>query len=411
MDARRDNGHGGADVRGQPQKAAPLDAATAAEAEFAGNLRPRNAPTAQLEQSGVDLGSPFEAMRHHFVLYITRSIGHIVLTGAMVRREDGDGSMVAISVCVDRKAALLRGNDLADQVTMDVAPAAMASDVWQHLVTLLETTRNPARLDPRIKVASNHVQDLVDAVESDITAQRDDLAKAVEEAHALLASVHAQAAKPPGQIQIHPDHSDPTLPFGVGMFDGFQRWINQRSIPYLHRTNAELVAIYAEINAAANAANAEVEALNRAALEAQRPAMIAKYERKKAERAAANAQAEAERLEQVAGRLRTGYWETTTGSYNDRRYSPPWCAKVTGVKPRGELVYEWGDSTARHGSAGLLRVACAPGDIVAWGQKDLRKPGSSAHNLLVMEADGTMREIDRTEAYRLLTAKVESAAS
>jgi hypothetical protein len=146
MDARRDNGHGGADVRGQPQKAAPLDAATAAEAEFAGNLRPRNAPTAQLEQSGVDLGSPFEAMRHHFVLYIARSIGHIVLTGAMVRRERWRKTMAQYEIH-NRVSGLFIG--VYDGDSEDAALDTMSRDAgyesFAHCSTARETDETSDR--------------------------------------------------------------------------------------------------------------------------------------------------------------------------------------------------------------------------------------------------------------------------
>lgn len=56
-----------------------------------------------------------------------------------------------------------------------------------------------------------------------------------------------------------------------------------------------------------------------------------------------------------------------TDRYNDRRYGKPWIARVVGKE------FAWGEWEGRPGEAGKLRIDAEPGDLVAEGQKDLRK--------------------------------------
>lgn len=130
-------------------------------------------------------------------------------------------------------------------------------------------------------------------------------------------------------------------------------------------------------------------------LEAQKAADEAENQ-KQAEVAAKTAEA---RKARWAERLASGYWTKETPSYNDRRHGPYWCASVSfadGPKP----IYTWGESTGKWGQAGVLRVPCKPGDIVAWGQKDLRRPDKSNHYLLAMDDNGSMVEMSKTQAWK-----------
>jgi hypothetical protein len=150
---------------------------------------------------------------------------------------------------------------------------------------------------------------------------------------------------------------------------------------------------------------AEHNAPHLAEVERLRVEHLARAER---QRAADKLAREAADIEWGRVALESGHWELETGAYNERRHGAPWCARVTfpsGPKP----VYEFGDSTAKWGKPGLLRVACRPGEVIAWGQKDLRNPGRGEHTIAVMESDGRMREVTKTEAYRLVTA-VEGGA-
>jgi hypothetical protein len=86
------------------------------------------------------------------------------------------------------------------------------------------------------------------------------------------------------------------------------------------------------------------------------------------------------------------------GPYNFRRYSKPWGAVVTfdGVKAqydfsRGAYL---GDDMG-----GKVVIACSPGDIVAKGQRDNRKPKHTDNTWYVVDDDGSTRAIDRAAAF------------
>jgi hypothetical protein len=99
--------------------------------------------------------------------------------------------------------------------------------------------------------------------------------------------------------------------------------------------------------------------------------------------------------------------EKETTSYNARRFSHPWIAKVDfTADPKGKFNFcEFvGDD-----KGGLLLVLDAiEGDIIATGQKDFRKPKNSAPNWWVVK-DGTLvRLAGKVEAYKLSQAKPQS---
>lgn len=79
-----------------------------------------------------------------------------------------------------------------------------------------------------------------------------------------------------------------------------------------------------------------------------------------------------------------------TGAYNDRRYGKPWIARVDySQSSKGEFAF--GDWVGRPGSEGELYVEASPGDIVACGQKDFRKPRNSAPDYYIVTANGGLR--------------------
>lgn len=91
-----------------------------------------------------------------------------------------------------------------------------------------------------------------------------------------------------------------------------------------------------------------------------------------------------------------------TNIYNQRRYGRPWIAKVDFSKStKGD--FSWGDWTGDHynGGAGILSISANPGDIIAEGQKDFRKPQNSAPDYSVVAADGELEYIgDKGAAYK-----------
>jgi hypothetical protein len=89
-------------------------------------------------------------------------------------------------------------------------------------------------------------------------------------------------------------------------------------------------------------------------------------------------------------------WEYS--SYNPRRYSKPWGARVTfkGATPS----YDFNVSTyLGDDNGGRLVIVCNPGDIVARGQRDTRQAKKTENIWYVINADGTATEVSRTAAY------------
>ncbi len=98
--------------------------------------------------------------------------------------------------------------------------------------------------------------------------------------------------------------------------------------------------------------------------------------------------------------------EITTGSYNERRYEKPWIAKVDFSDPKGNFI--WGDwvGDARTGSSGILIIEVNPGDVIAEGQKDFRKPKNSSPSYAKVFSDGTLFYFNsKAEAYKYFQEK------
>jgi hypothetical protein len=96
-----------------------------------------------------------------------------------------------------------------------------------------------------------------------------------------------------------------------------------------------------------------------------------------------------------------------TGSYNQRRYSKPWIARVDfGKNPNGDFTF--GDWVGDHynGSSGLLVIEANTGDIIATGQKDFRQPKNSTPDWYVVDENGKLCPLEgRKEAYQLSVNK------
>lgn len=104
----------------------------------------------------------------------------------------------------------------------------------------------------------------------------------------------------------------------------------------------------------------------------------------------------------------------TTSSYNERRYSSPWIARVDfSTNVQGE--FQWGDWIGDKGSGGLLELDCEPGDIVARGQKDNSKPRNSAPDwycAIELQGKSILRPIGgKADALKLFRMGREAAAA
>lgn len=79
----------------------------------------------------------------------------------------------------------------------------------------------------------------------------------------------------------------------------------------------------------------------------------------------------------------------STYEYNDRRYGRPWIARVDfSHDPKG--VFEWGTWIGQPGEPGELIIDAEPGDVVAEGQRDYRKPRHSAPRWYVVDESGEL---------------------
>jgi len=90
-----------------------------------------------------------------------------------------------------------------------------------------------------------------------------------------------------------------------------------------------------------------------------------------------------------------------TSSYNHRRFSKPWIAKVDFSTAKGD--FSFGDWTGDHynGGEGVLGINANPGDIIAQGQKDFRQPKNSAPDFYIVGADGKLEDLgDKGAAYK-----------
>jgi hypothetical protein len=317
--------------------------------------------------------------------------------------------MVAISVSVDRRAALLAGHDLGNTVVIDVTPETIGTELWPVLVADLLVTTDPPSLQV-ISVSAPTPEAVRDALIRRWDAHVAKNVEALAKLRAAIAETERMMAATPTIVQLYIEPPYPPLIMLNSKYPGYRRELprvssHPASMPSTFDADqrAEWMTLIDRYDAVVAQNNAELATLNAAALEAALPEMRAAYIANQASVAAEKAVTAQRQAALCKARLESGYWEHKVLGYNDRRYGAPWCARITGIEARGNLAYAFGDSTARHGSSGLLRVACKPGEIIAWGQKDNRRPDSSEHHILQMQNDGSMNTIDRTEAYRQLT--------
>lgn len=88
------------------------------------------------------------------------------------------------------------------------------------------------------------------------------------------------------------------------------------------------------------------------------------------------------------------------GSYNSRRYSKPWAAIIT-FDGTGKAKYNFEAGTyLGNDEGGALIITAQPGDIIAAGQKDNRKPQNSDNNWYIVGDNNDLIGISKAEAFR-----------
>ena len=88
------------------------------------------------------------------------------------------------------------------------------------------------------------------------------------------------------------------------------------------------------------------------------------------------------------------------GSYNSRRYGRPWAAIIT-FDGTGRANYNFGAGTyLGNDEGGELIITAQPGDIIAAGQKDNRKPQNSTNDWYLVGDTNELIGISRADAFR-----------
>lgn len=139
---------------------------------------------------------------------------------------------------------------------------------------------------------------------------------------------------------------------------------------------------YAELQAASAERTAQAKAAVQAEIDAAR-AKMEEENRKEKEKAAAFAKAK------YAKRLETGIVEISWPRDDRREWGEPWIAKLktrsNGRKPEYDFSEGSYDLTSE-----TLSIPCKPGEVIAYGQKNYRKPKHTAHKVVRMEPDGRL---------------------
>lgn len=91
------------------------------------------------------------------------------------------------------------------------------------------------------------------------------------------------------------------------------------------------------------------------------------------------------------------------GSYNQRRYSRPWIAKITNWQIGGKPEIEWGRYIG-DSNGGEVEIDAQAGDIIRTGQKDNRGNNTNADWYLVQE-DGSLLSTDAAGARKAWDAR------
>lgn len=307
-----------------------------------------------------------------------------------------------ISVSIDQKAALLKGLVLRSEEIIEVSPDMMAPDLLRILVGVIDMSKYPPALRSGAKWADVYTTGLSDASVDALIAMLAEMKETNDRAvtQRVAQEIEEMAEREARVTKFEADgiwrqaREDYGVKWEKWQGDHVNIWkMSDDQIARLGARRQVLGPICEAHNAPLEMAVAEAKAAQEAKVEA----------REKAEKEAK----EAALVVTATKRLETGYWERETPEYNSKRESAPWCASVTfpdGAKP----VYAWGESTGTWGKAGLMRLRCGPGDIIAWGQKDLRRPDRSQHKIQIMLGSGRMRDVTATEAFRI--ASLEAAA-
>lgn len=86
----------------------------------------------------------------------------------------------------------------------------------------------------------------------------------------------------------------------------------------------------------------------------------------------------------------------TVGSYNERRYSAPWIAKITAWPIGGYPTLVFGACVDGHEA----EIDANPGDLVKYGQKDYRNKNGTENDFAVVTSELTLKRLTAGEARK-----------
>jgi len=148
------------------------------------------------------------------------------------------------------------------------------------------------------------------------------------------------------------------------------------------------LALVGACNAREQELKREIAALNEAEQARIAPLVQAARAAHEAKEAAEKAVKEAELQKKMAERLATGIYTVSMERGDRKDWGEPWIAKLisrNGKRPDydfSEGKYDLATET--------LSIPCKPGDTVAYGQKNYRKPKRTIHEIRLMTAEGRM---------------------
>jgi hypothetical protein len=85
--------------------------------------------------------------------------------------------------------------------------------------------------------------------------------------------------------------------------------------------------------------------------------------------------------------------EIPFSSYNPRRYSKPWGAKITFAGPRPEFDF------AGHWDGNAVVISAEPGEVICYGQRDNRGKGTTKQ-FAIVQADGKIADVSESTARK-----------
>lgn len=313
---------------------------------------------------------------------------------------------MTIDVNMDVRGALLLGRVVREWEPVEVSTEGLG-DVWADMVLGLDMSVIPPRLRGLAGLVDGTESEIADRYRSQRSARDDADRATADRIDQMTAGLRLERSVIGPRIEgteiVGWRHGETRL-LGLTLADPNGVRLAGKPPVYAPTDGALARAAYDRYTEAIQSLELVVTRVNDDLLAARRSewqsalddAVVAEAVRQAKVRAEI-AESEARRN---AERLRTGWWEMETGSYNEKRLGKPWCALVT--FPSGpKAQYEFGESSGAWGKAGVMRLQCRPGDVIAWGQRDLRRPDRSEHTLEVMQEDGSMREVTIAEAYKL----------